>query len=278
MIDCSIIIVSYNTEALTLQCLDSIFRYSYEPYTIEVIVVDNASKDNSVQLIQEKFPQCTLIVNKENTGFARANNQAIIRSTGRTVLLLNSDTIVLENSIKCTIDYLLTHKQAGMVGCRLYYPGMKHQPSISRLPTLYHMFNEYLRSRITNCYPEDAYKSTQSVECIIGAFMLVSREALSNVGLLDERYFMNSEDVDWCKRFREKGYQIHYIADTAIIHIAGGSISRHPLWMKLELHKNRVKYFYFNHSLFHAIVAFLILAIWLPKQIIVSSIKKMVKQ
>jgi GT2 family glycosyltransferase len=261
-VDCSIIIVNYNTPLLTLECLASVYGSQDGRYSYEVIVVDNASRDDSVAQIENLFPNCRLIANKHNLGFAKANNQAVKVAKGRYFLLLNSDTIVSPGSIDASLAYMEEHPDAGVVGCRLYYPDGSHQHSIARLPTIKNTFDEYIMGKMTAWYNETDYETSMEVGSVIGAFFLVSRKAVDAVGLFDERYFMNVEDVDWCKRMWDAGFRVLYLSEVSIIHIGSQSIKKHKKTMNWELQKNRVKYFRKHHGIFSALIvmAFIVLS------------------
>lgn len=260
-IDCSVIIINYRTLELTKQALQSLFDTLPDEFSFEVLVVDNASGDGSAAAIRAAFPACTVIESQVNGGFAMGNNLAIRRARGRYLLLLNSDTIVLPGAIGTVIRYLDERPRVGIAGCRLYYPDMSHQHSLARLPTLRLLFDEYILKLPTAWYREEEYGQSMPVGSLIGAFMLVSAEAVRQVGLLDERYFMNSEDVDWCCRMWRHGFEVHYCADAAIIHIGSQSINQQRRKMNIELHKNRVKYFLFNRGVAAACIAAIIMLV-----------------
>ena len=215
-------------------------------------------------VIRETFPQTTVIESPENGGFAKGNNLGLRWAKGRYCLLLNSDTIVLPGAIGTVLRYMEDRPHVGCTGCRLYYLDMSHQYSLARFPTLRNTFDEYLLKHNTALYPEAQYAHSMQVESIIGAFMMVSMIVVREVGLLDERYFMNCEDTDWCFRMWKRGVAVHYCADAAIIHIGSQSINKHRRKMLLELHKNRIKFFLFNYGYLKATGALIIILLaWL---------------
>ncbi len=272
-IDCSIIIVNYNTLQLTLACLTSVFESFIGGHSYEIIVVDNASRDDSVTQIASRFPQCQLIANTENLGFAKANNQAMKLAKGRFFLLLNSDTIVTPGAIDASLTYFAEHPEAGAVGCRLLYPDGSHQHSLARLPSIKTVFDESIRGKMSAWYHQADYEDSMEVGCIIGAYFLVSRKAVELVGFLDERYFMNVEDVDWCKRMSTTGFKVLYFSGASIYHIGSQSIKMHGKRMGWELSKNKVKYFRKHHGIFSALLVTVILLISFTKTSVVTMMK-----
>lgn len=251
MIDLSIVIVNWNTRDLLAQCLHSVYNTTSN-LDFEVIVVDNASTDGSLEMVRQEFPDVSLIANTENLGFAKANNQAIRRSQGRYVLLLNSDAFVRENTIECMIDFMDGHPEAGMAGCKLLYEDGRLQPSCSTFPTL---FTEFcIATGLDKLFPKSPlfgkYRMTywdfddvREVDVVLGAFMLVRATATDEVGLMDERYFMYSEEVDWCYRFKEKGWKIYFYPDVEAVHLWGSSTKQVEVEMLMQLYRSRVEFF-----------------------------------
>ncbi|WP_433754342.1 glycosyltransferase family 2 protein [Paenibacillus amylolyticus] len=246
MFDTSIIIVNYNTRQLTLDCLDSVYA-SNTSYSYEVIVVDNASRDDSVQAIREAYPQVHLIANQNNTGFAVANNQGMEVAKGRYILLLNSDTVVQPDTLHTMIYFMDRHPEIGASGCKVILPdgsldkackrgfptpsaSFYYAFGISRLFPDRPKFNQYQLGHLS---PDDEYP----VDCLVGAFMLVRRETIDQVGGLDETFFMYGEDIDWCYRIKEAGWGIFYYPRTYIVHYKGGSARRKPLKITYEFHR-----------------------------------------
>ncbi|WP_435922655.1 glycosyltransferase family 2 protein [Paenibacillus sp. DYY-L-2] len=244
--DLSIIIVSYNTCRLTVDCLESVYG-SETVYSYEVIVVDNASKDDSVQAIQESFPQVRLIANNDNTGFAKANNQAMEIAQGRYVLLLNSDTIVQKDTFQTMIAYMDGHPDLGAAGCKIILPDGTLDKACRRgFPTPSASF--YYAFGFSKLFPANprfnqyqlGYKDpneTYPIDCLVGAFMLVRQETIRQVGRLDETFFMYGEDIDWCYRIKQAGWGIHYHPATYIVHYKGASSRRKPFKIIYEFHR-----------------------------------------
>lgn len=244
--DVSIIIVNYNTPKLTVDAIDSILS-SQTKYSFEIIVVDNHSSDHSVQLIKERFPEVKLIVNEENVGFAKANNQGINLSNGRYILLLNSDTIVKEDTIEKMIEFMDKNRQVGASGCKVLLPNGKLDQACHRgFPTPKASF--YYLVGLSKLFPKSPrfnqyhlgymnFDEPHPIDCLVGAFMLVRREVIEQVGLLDENFFMYGEDIDWCYRIKQAGWEIYYCPSTSIIHYKGASSKKKPFKIVYEFHR-----------------------------------------
>jgi N-acetylglucosaminyl-diphospho-decaprenol L-rhamnosyltransferase len=235
-IDLSIVIVSYNTSDLLNNCLSSIEAWlEANSHTGEIIVVDNASTDGTASMIRRRFPEVTLIANQRNAGFAAANNQGMRTARGRYIVLLNPDTTVLGDAFGQLADYLDAHSETAIVGPKLVYPDGKVQSSRRRFPS---RLTGYLESTIIQDYwpdngvvrryyfadrPDD---QVQQVDWLVGACLMVRREAIESAGLLDERYFMYSEEVEWCYRMKQHGWQIVYLPSAVVVHHEGASSSQ----------------------------------------------------
>jgi GT2 family glycosyltransferase len=233
-IDVSVVIVNWNTRELLRDCLGSVYAETRE-IGLEVIVVDNASSDGSADMVEAEFPRVRLIRNADNRGFAAANNQGIAVATGRYVLLLNSDTRVLDRAIARSVEFADAHPEAGVVGCRTLltngtvqancyqFPSLLNLAlSLSRLPMLFPRNRFFGRARMTWW----AYDTVMPVDVVAGCYMLVRREALDQVGPMAEEYFMYSEDTDWCWRFHRAGWKILYTPEPTIIHYWQSSSSQ----------------------------------------------------
>ena len=256
MTDLSIVIVNWNTRDLLSRCLRSVYDTTRD-LDLEVVVVDNASADGSQEMVRQKFPGVSLIVNTENKGFAKANNQAIRRSRGRYVLLLNSDAFVRENAIAHTVGFMDGHPEAGMAGCKLLFEDGRLQPSCYAFPTLFTEFfiavgldRLFPRSRLFGKYGMTYwdFDDIREVDVILGAFMLVRASAIGEVGLMDERYFMYSEEVDWCYRFRDKGWKIYFYPHVEAVHLGGASTRRVRAEMLIRLYGSRIEFFRKHHG------------------------------
>lgn len=240
----SIVIVNWNTEALLRECLASITAHPPDG-AYEVVVVDNASTDSSVAMVRDMFPEVTLLANEENAGFAAGNNLAIEASTADMVLLLNSDTVVREGALETLLQFMERHPQAGAAGARLLNPDGSLQHSCFPLPTLLsegmHLF--HLDHRQRQAMQEWDVSQPRAVEVLLGACMLLRREAVEQVGLLDEGYFMYSEEVDYCRRLREAGWALYWVPEAEVVHYGGQSTRQVATEMFLRLYAGKLRYF-----------------------------------
>ncbi len=233
--DLSIIIVNYNVKEFLQNLLDSILKSSPQ-ITKQIIVVDNASDDGSVEMLREKFPGICLIENKKNVGFGAANNQALEISNGKFILLLNPDTIVQEDTFSILINFFNSHPEAGLVGCKVLNPDGTLQlacrrgfpgpwTSFTKVTGLSKLFpNSKLFARYNLTYLDE--NQTYEVDAISGAFMLLKREVYEKVGGFDPQFFMYGEDLDLCYRIQQAGFKVYYVPDTQIIHYKGESTKR----------------------------------------------------
>lgn len=239
----SIIIVNWNTRDLLAQCLDSIYAYAPQ-CTFEVWVVDNASTDGSVELLRAQYPQVHLIVNAENVGFARANNQAIRASSGQYMLLLNSDAMVTPNAVQTLVEFMYGHSDAAIAAPRLLNPDHTLQPSFTRFPSVFDEITLPLDLKFRR-FLWDIGTPVQ-VDCVGGACLLIRRPDLLQIGLLNEQYFMYSEEVDLCWRIRQLNRNVYFVPQAQVIHMGGGSTQQAKAEMVLELYKSRIR-FYLTH-------------------------------
>ncbi len=209
--DISVIIVSYNTCDLTLACLDSLCFASGDK---EIFVVDNASTDNSVRAIRERFPDIHLITNTENRGFGAANNQALKRCQGRYVIFLNPDTAIKQNTLQQAVSFMDKNGQTGMAGAKILNPDGTLQESVSYR------------------YPGEKYTSGETsglkgnIACVLGAFMIARKSLIDELSGFDEDFFLYGEDQDLAWRIREKGFPIGYIEEAEVFHWGGQSEAR----------------------------------------------------
>lgn len=244
MTELSIIIVSWNTADLLEACLASIMAHPPRR-DFEVIVVDNASEDGSVQMVRRQYPRVTLLENEKNVGFARANNQGIRQASGRYLLLLNPDTEVRPDALETLLRFLGKHESAGAVGARILNSDGTLQPSCYPTPTL---LNEWLhlfhldRERREGMESWDVTQP-RAVEVLLGACIMVRREALDDVGPLDERFFMYSEEVDFCYRIRKAGWSLYWVPQAQVVHYGGQSTRQAATDMFLRLYEGKLLYF-----------------------------------
>ncbi len=231
----SIVIVNYNVQYFLENCLNSVFQ-ALQGIESEVFVVDNNSVDGSLEMIREKFPQIKLIANTDNKGFSKANNQAIREAIGEFVLLLNPDTVVEENTFKVCIDFFEKEDKAGGIGVKMLDGKGNFLPESKRgLPTPIVAF--YKIFGLSSLFPKSkrfgqyhlghlSKDKNHKIEILSGAFMMIRKEILDRIGLLDESFFMYGEDIDLSYRITQSGYTNHYLADTSIIHYKGESTKK----------------------------------------------------
>ena len=266
----SVVIVNYNVRYYLEQCLLSVEK-ALCGLNGEVFVVDNASTDDSMTYLKSRFPWVRYIENRENLGFSKANNQAIVQARGEYVLLLNPDTIVGERSLRECIDFMDGHPQVGVCGVGMLKVDGSFAPESRRgIPTPFVAFCKmsglsalFPKSRLFGRYYMQ-YLNKQSInpiEIVSGAFMFIRKEALDKVGLLDETFFMYGEDIDLSYRVLKAGYQNYYIP-TSILHYKGESTKKDSIRYVNAFHKAMVIFFkkHFAHCSF-LYSAFITLAI-----------------
>ncbi len=270
----SIVIVSWNVQTLLSACLRSLHALpSFARLGMQVIVVDSASADGTVAMLRAEFPWVECIASSTNLGFTTGNNRGLARCTGRYILLLNPDTRLdgtPADPIAALVAYLDAHPRVGLVGPRLRYGDGRLQPSRRRFPTLAMALWEstllewwFPRNRWARRYrmedvPEDA---PQRVDWVTGAAMLVRREVIEQVGGLDERFFMYSEELDWCRRIRAAGWEIAYLPQAEIVHYEGQSSGQVVAARHIRFETSKLLYFHKHHGRWQAALlrAFLLL-------------------
>ncbi len=242
----SVVIVNYNGGALLQQTLRSLHA-STDSLALEVFVVDNDSNDSSVERVRKEFPSVQIMENGQNLGFARANNRALREARGRFLLLLNPDVELQPGAIQAVVDYMEAHPKVGIVGPKVLLPnGQLDKPCRRsfKTPAIYlyktlglsalfpssPRFNRYYMGYL----PED---HLTEVDAVIGAFLMIRRECMEAIGLLDERFFIYCEDEDWCFRAKQAGWKVVYNPDAVVIHHKGSSTSKRRLRMVYEWHK-----------------------------------------
>lgn len=250
MCDVSVIIVNWNTRDLLMGLLRSIEGHCAS-LRVEIIVVDNGSTDGSIEAVRREFSSVKLILNGENLGFARANNIGIRQCSGRYISLVNSDVLILPGCFENLMRLLDEHADVGIAGPRILRPDGTQQVSCGDLPSLRGAFLEAVLplgvirkfrflGRISGL--QKNYDGPTDVQMLSGCFWFVRREALDEVGLLDERFFIYSEDCDWCKRFHESRWRIVFSPGSEAIHLGEGSSSNAPTRFYLEMQKARFAY------------------------------------
>lgn len=252
----SIVIVSYNSLPHLRACIESIPGGAGSlPY--EVIIVDNNSSDGTPDVIRNEAPSVNLIANTENLGFAKGCNIGIKAARGRYILLLNPDTVVGSNALERTHEYLEDNPDLAAAGCKLLRPDGSLDPSCKReLPSPWDAFCRMVglsklfpRSRIFARY-DAAYLDVdkrQRLPLIDGCYMMMRSEALKDIGLFDERFFIYGEDVDWCRRAHSGGWSIGYDPTGTVVHMKGETTRHYTFRMLYHFHRSMTLY-YWKHS------------------------------
>ena len=233
--DLSIIIVNYNVKEFLQNLIHSIEKASTN-LAVEIIVIDNASDDGSVEVLKEKHAQVKLIANKTNFGFGKANNQGLKIAKGKYILFINPDTLVSEDTLETMLDFLESHAEVGLAGCKIlndngafYLPCRRGFPGpwasftkVTGLSTLFPKSKIFARYNLTYLDENKSYE----VDAVSGSFMLMRKEVYEKVGGFDEQFFMYGEDLDLCYRVQKSGYKVYYVHTTQIIHYQGESTKR----------------------------------------------------
>lgn len=248
----SIVIVNWNTEELLRACLNSIYK-TMDKTSIEVIVVDNASSDNSVDMVQREFPMVRLVINQANLGFAKANNIAFPMCSAPYVMLLNSDTTVYPGAVETLTQFLDTHLQVGAVGPKIVHPRLRlkvlscgNQPNVQTIFNHYfglsYMFPHFKAFRGTNLYYGLHDKEDMAVEWLSGACLVVRRSIIESVGGLSERWFMYAEDMEWCRRIINAGWTLYSVPEAKVEHWVGASTDKNEKVKTMWIQSNRSYY------------------------------------
>jgi len=258
MIDLSIVIVSWNVRDFLRRCLRSIFEAqpASPGVNLEVIVVDNASTDDSVEVVRAEFSDVRLIANAGNRGFSAANNQGLAVARGRYVLLLNPDTEVMDGALTTLVAFADAHPDVGVVGPQLLNSDGSIQSSRRRFPTLATAFFESTwlqpcapRRVLERYYVLDRSDSeTLDVDWVKGAALMARGRAIAQVGPLDEGFFMYSEELDWCRRFKDAGWRVVYLPDARIVHHEGKSSEQVVPARQIHFQTSKVRYFRKHHG------------------------------
>jgi GT2 family glycosyltransferase len=271
LVDISFIIVNWNTRDILINCLNSIYKTTGD-IDYEVCVVDNNSTDGSQEAIRKRFPEVNLIENKTNTGFAYANNQALEIMQGRFALLLNSDAILQEGAARSLLSFMNDFPRAGIAGAQLLNDDGSKQNSIDNFPSLEtEVFNKsILRFFFPNKYPgkSRSYQSPIEVDSVIGACMMVREEAMGEVGIFDEDYFIFLEETDWCFRMHKNGWKVYHVPDARVIHLSGHSKRKSPWESQIEYYKSLYMFFGKNRGG----IPYIILRILKPFKILINLI------
>ena len=250
--DLSVIVVNWNTKKLLENCLASIFKFT-KGISFEMIIVDNGSTDGSQALVKEKFPQVKLILNKSNLGFTKANNQGMKVAKGQYILLLNSDTYLIENSFKKLLDKTQSIEgNLGALGPLLLNEDKSVQQSVGFFPNLPQVFwwmtfiDDLPGGQLLSPYHVDHdsfYRKDQKVDWVTAAAILVPAKVIKRVGPFDEKIFMYGEEIEWCWRIKKAGFKVNFTPSTKIVHIGRGSSQKIPTRAFIGEYKSII-YFY----------------------------------
>ena len=271
----SVIIVNWNTKDLLLQCLESLDQGG-KGIEKEIFVVDNSSSDGSGTAVRKRSSEIRLIENPVNLGFAKANNQALSLSKGRYLLLLNPDTWVKAQAVPHMLAFMNGNPEAALVGPQLLNADGSKQNSIANFPSLAtELLNKsLLRWLFSKKFPgkETDCPGPIEVDSVIGACMLVRREAVEKVGPLDEEFFLFWEETDWCHRMRKAGWKIYHIPQAEIIHFQGKSAEAEKGKARVEYYRSRYRYFKKHKGSFQSMVLFIGLFIKLSVELLFAAI------
>ncbi len=249
-VDLAVSIVTYRTPDLLAGCLDALDR-ARDDLTLAVTVTDNAAEEATEALVRARYPWVRLLRSRENLGFGRAHNAALRHASARHLLVLNSDTAIRPGSITALVRYLDEHPDVAVVGPRLRYPDGRTQPSRRRFPTLLTFFAE--STQVQRFWPSNPvarryYVSDRSddqeqdVDWLVGACIAVRGAAAAQVGLFDERFFLYSEEIDWCRRFRAAGWRVVYMPEAEVQHLEGGTSRQDLAARDAHFQQSRLRY------------------------------------
>jgi len=271
----SIVIANWNTRELIIDCLNSI--YSIDDYTIlkgklEVIVIDNGSKDGSVEAIKKQFQSVVLIENKNNVGYAPACNQGMRIAKGKYVLLLGSDTMLTNGSLLISFVKLETENELGAVGCKLIYPDGRLQGNLKKFPTLKNAFFTYLSLDKLN-YDYDMlwfdYDKEIYVDQVATTYLMIRRNILEQINYFDESYRILYNDVDLCKKIWDTGKKIKFTPEAVVIHHGSYSTNKARFKVRRIMYEDIFRYFYRNYG----VAAIFLIPVLFVRLMIVSFLK-----
>jgi GT2 family glycosyltransferase len=252
----SIVIVTWNCKKYLRECLDSIEKCRKQD-DVEIIIVDNASRDGTPEMVRESYPEVLLIESKENLGFPRGNNVGIRRSSGQYLCLINPDVKVLEGCIDKMLLFMQDNPRVGLIGPRMLDAESRPQRSYMGAPTLWNLLCRALaldtlfpKSKLFSGFLMHYFDLSQTapVEILNGWFWMTKKEAVGQVGLMDESLFMYADDLDWSKRFRDAGWNVVYYADAEAIHYGGGTTARAPVRFAVEMQRANFQYWQKNYG------------------------------
>ena len=270
-----VIIVNFNSGAHLCECVQSVLASTIPT---KIFVVDNHSSDSSLTLLKRLIggdPGVRIVENGENLGFARANNLALPETTADHLLFLNPDCIVQPDTLERMLAVMAAHPEAGIAGCLIRNPDGSEQAgcrrntptpfrSLIRVLNLSGRFCRHSEHNSLNLAGQPLPDHPAPVEAISGAFMLVRREALEQVGPMDEHYFLHCEDLDWCMRFRMAGLQILFVPDVEILHNKGACSADRPVRVEWHKHRGMIRFYrkFFRTRYPAGVMYLVVLAVW----------------
>jgi GT2 family glycosyltransferase len=287
-----LIIVNFNSGEHLSRCVESVLASTIP---VRVFVIDNHSTDRSLFLLKNTVgvdPRLHIIENKENMGFARANNYVLSMTKGDYILFLNPDCIIKPDTLECMLAIMESHPDVGIAGCLIRNPDGSEQAGSRRyIPTplrsmirvlkLSKLFHKYSRFGILNLAGQPLPDRPVPMEAISGAFMFVRRKAMEQVGPMDDKYFMHCEDLDWCMRFCMHGWKILFVPEVEIIHTKGVCSADRPIRVEWYKHMGMVRFYrkYFRHQYPVALMYLVMAVVWTRFTMLATmlSLKRLVK-
>ncbi len=265
----SVVLVSYNTLELLRKCLSSVYQNG-DGLALQVLVIDNNSRDGSPDMVAREFPQALLLRNHTNAGFAKAVNQGLKLAEGEAILLLNSDVEIFPGTLQRSLHFLQTHSEAGIVGCKLLNPDLSLQPSCENFPRFADFVSEsffldkiFSQSKTFGRFHLTyfRYDQTAKVGRVMGAFLLIRRQTFEEIGWLDESFFFYGEETDWCYRAKQKGWEVYFYPGAEAIHYGGQSADPISPRMFVQLHAARYQFYRKYHGFFSSLATRAVLGI-----------------
>jgi hypothetical protein len=247
MIDISIIIVNYNVKDYLVTCLQSINKYSPSKLSTEIIVIDNNSKDGSVEYLNNNFPKIILIINKSNEGFSKGVNHAFKSASGKYLFILNPDTYLLNDSLSILYNFMEEKEEIGILGPGLFSSSMKYQQSYWRTPTLINTSLSLMHLDFFNFHKNYSFQDRNEVETISGGALFVKYSIFETLNGFDNNLFW-MEDIDFCYRTSKLGYKIYYLPSAKIVHHKGRSAEKNLSLAIFNQLNSKIKYFKKHHS------------------------------
>lgn len=274
--DVTIVLVNYNTKDLTRNCLKSVYEKTKD-VEFEIFIVDNNSQDDSIDMIEQEFPQVKLIKNSDNKGFGAANNIAIKKSHAKYIFCLNTDTLLINNAVKILYDYMEENTNVGACGGQMYDKQMQPNYSIGNFPTIQRIFlqytglnkifKKYWQEKITPCKIVNYTKPTD-VDYIIGADLMLRKSVLDKVGLFDENIFLYGEESDLCYRIVKSGKRVVFVPSSEIIHLQG--MSSHSINTSKIQYISLIYWYKKNFSYFWSIILQIVLCFYFFSTFLIS--------